>query len=391
MISRQLKDVDEPDLLALISNGVAEGRTIDYKRTLPGSSDGDKKEFLADASSFANTGGGDLVYGLSEVNGLPTQIEGLQAADLDLEIQRLDSILNAGLSPRIRYAIRAIKTSAGPVLVLRVDRSWSGPHRVVFQGQDRFYGRNSAGKYSLDVNELRAAFTLSSSVREHIRAFRVDRLIALGNNQTPLPFVDWPKVVLHCIPLEALAGGKEYDLRPLYDIGAALKWPPMGTSAFNRRLNLDGILTFGTHHPCFSYTQLYRTGIVEAVQGNMLAREYEGRNVIPDRAYESRVFSYLSQCFQLLQTISCGPPIVIALSLLKTRGLIMGIELYGFDNYPIAEENIILPETVVEDFSTPIGIILKPMFDLVWNACGYRESPNFDSDGNLLTDVRRQG
>ena len=138
MIPRPLNDISEADLTALITNGVAEGRTIDYKRALPGNADADRKEFLADTSSFSNTAGGDLVFGMDEAGGLPTQIVGVQAADLDLEIRRLDSILAAGLSPRIRYAMRTVTTAAGErVLVLRVERSWAGPHRVVFQQQDR--------------------------------------------------------------------------------------------------------------------------------------------------------------------------------------------------------------------------------------------------------------
>ncbi len=106
MIPRPLNDITEADLAALIANGVAEGRTIDYKRSLPGNTDADKKEFLADTSSFANSGGGDLVFGMDEAAGLPTQIVGIQASDLDLEIRRLDSILAAGLSPRIRLQSR---------------------------------------------------------------------------------------------------------------------------------------------------------------------------------------------------------------------------------------------------------------------------------------------
>jgi len=57
MIPKRLADISESDLLAPITEGVAEGRSIDYKRELPGNSDGDKKEFLADASSFSNTVG----------------------------------------------------------------------------------------------------------------------------------------------------------------------------------------------------------------------------------------------------------------------------------------------------------------------------------------------
>lgn len=48
MIPRPLNDVAEADLTALISNGVAEGRTIDYKRALPGNADADKAPKGAD-------------------------------------------------------------------------------------------------------------------------------------------------------------------------------------------------------------------------------------------------------------------------------------------------------------------------------------------------------
>jgi FkbM family methyltransferase len=51
MIPKRLAEITEDDLLALISNGVAEGRVLEYKRDLPGNSDGDKKEFLADSNS----------------------------------------------------------------------------------------------------------------------------------------------------------------------------------------------------------------------------------------------------------------------------------------------------------------------------------------------------
>ncbi len=155
MIPKELNDVAETDLLALISNGVAEGRTVDYKRDMPGNSDGDKKEFLADVSSFANARGGDLVFGMEEAGGLPTNLVGLASGDLDFEIRRLDSILAAGLNPRIRYGTKIVTPATGNrSLVLRVERSWIGPHRVVFQGHDKFYVRNSAGKYPIDVNEF---------------------------------------------------------------------------------------------------------------------------------------------------------------------------------------------------------------------------------------------
>jgi len=376
MILKRFEEISEPDLQSLITNAVAERKTLEYKQELPGNADADRKEFLADVSSFANTSGGDLIFGMSEDQGVPTQITGVASADLDLEIRRFDSILASGLEPRIRHAIKVVNCQSGSrVLLIRVERSWTGPHRVVFKAHDKFYGRNSAGKYPLDVAELRAAFSLSQTVVERIRAFRTDRIIALSNNQTPVTFAPNPKIVLHCIPIESFASESQHDVMQFYETPDL---PPMGSSGWNHRINLDGVLLYSGGNPAFSYTQLYRNGVLEAVHGGVLAHEYEGRRVIPSIAYEEVVFRYLPLCFRALQEIGCNVPIVIAMTLTNVRGL----QFPG--GYAIDRDTLVLPETVVEDFSTPPGKILKPMFDLVWNACGYSASANFDTEGNWI-------
>jgi hypothetical protein len=383
MIHKSLDEITEADLLALITNEVREGRTIDYKRELLAGADADKKELLADVSSFANTGGGDLVFGMDEAAGLPTQLAGFQSKDADLELQRLDSILASGIDPRIRYKARIIPCNGRNALIIRVERSWTGPHRVNFKGNDKFYGRNSAGKYQLDVNELRSTFTLSSTVIERIRAFRVDRIIALSNNDTPVPFEDGPKIILHCIPIEAFGGQPQYDmLQVKHD---SRRFFPMYVTGWNYRLNFEGILASGGGPPAYSYNQLYRTGVIEAVNGAMLGREHNGQRLIPSVLYEKQIFDYLPSCFGLLQQIGATAPVVIALSLTGTRGLEMSLDRFNFERgYPIQQDRLILPETIVEDFSMPVSNILKPMFDLVWNACGLESSWNFDANGNWV-------
>jgi hypothetical protein len=383
VIPKLLEAIAEADLVALISNGVAEGRTIEYKRELPGGTDADKKEFLADVSSFANTSGGDLVFGIEGERGLPIGIAGFQSADSDLEIRRLESIMASGLDPRIRYSIRVIDVAENRrTLVIRVDRSWSGPHRVIFKGHDKFYGRNSAGKYPLDVNELRTAFTLSATVIDRVRAFRTDRVIALSNNQTPVRFEQTSKILLHCIPVETFADRPQYDVLPFYQSSQWL--PPMGTTAFDRRLNLEGLLVFGVNQP--SYVQLYRNGVIEAANGSILSMDYEGKPTIPSESYERTLLEYLAKCLSAQKQLGVNVPIVIALTLTKTRGLRMGTnDKFGFGRKEIInEETLILPEVLVEDFSTPPAKILKPVFDLVWNACGYPFSRNFDAEGNWI-------
>ena len=388
MIPRAFENISEVDLQDLIDNAVAERRTIEYKLALPGGTDSEKKELLADVSSFANTSGGDLIFGMSEDQGVPTRIVGVGTTDTDLEIRRLDSIIAAGLQPRIRHNSRIVEAQGGPkILLIRVERSWIGPHRVIFGGHDKFYARNSAGKYPLDVTELRAAFTFAAGVAERIRAFRVDRIIAVSDNRTPLPMKAESKVMLHCFPLESFAGQYQCDVMHFHRQPDQL--PPMGMpGGWDRRINFDGVITLwmDSSNLVRSYTQVYRNGAIEAVV-SVPVQEREGLRLIHSRFYEEMLLNYLPISLRALQTLGCNVPIFVALTWTDVKGLQMMLpaERMGYyASYPIDRNTLALPETEVQDFNTPPAQILKPLFDLVWNACGYPASMNFDSSGNWV-------
>jgi hypothetical protein len=61
MMPEPIIEISESYIFHLQNSGVQEGKTLEYKRELPGGSDQDKREFLADVSSFANTEGGDII------------------------------------------------------------------------------------------------------------------------------------------------------------------------------------------------------------------------------------------------------------------------------------------------------------------------------------------
>jgi hypothetical protein len=235
----------------------------------------------------------------------------------------------------------------------------------------------------LDVGELRSAFTLSNTVTERIRAFRTDRIIALSNNETPVLFVEGPKIVIHCIPFESFSGQPLYDVMPYYQ--NPIKLQPMAVTGWDRRINLEGVVTFGGDSRSYSYTHLYRNGVIEVVQGRLWSRNLQDQPTIPSVAYEKHILNYLPSCLRVLAEIGVSVPIVVALTLTNTRGLRMSGDRYSDEvGYPIEAQTLILPEAVVMEFTIPVGKVLKPLFDLVWNACGYPASKNFDAEGNWI-------
>ena len=83
---------------------------------------------------------------------------------------RIEQLVETGISPRLRPQIIEVRVSQSEsVLVARIAKSWAAPHRVTLGGDNNFYGRHSSGKYQMDVDQLRSAFTLSTNVTERIK------------------------------------------------------------------------------------------------------------------------------------------------------------------------------------------------------------------------------
>jgi len=243
MINKHLDKIDISDLKQLQSNAVSEGKTIEYKKLLPTNSYADRKEFLADISSFSNASGGDLIFGILEENGSPKSIDGLEIENVDEEIRKYENIIRDGIEPRIIFATRAVNVSGKKnIFIFRVNKSWVGPHRVIYEGHDKFYSRNSAGKYALDTNELKSAFNLSQTLTEQINKFKTERITQLISDNLPLPFYDGGKIVLHLIPLESFSPNYRIDLNPIINEPAKLK--SIYASGWSYRINLEGVLSY---------------------------------------------------------------------------------------------------------------------------------------------------
>jgi predicted HTH transcriptional regulator len=72
LFEKPLHALNEADLVALVHEREPEGKTLDYKPDAVGRTDEAKKEFLYDVTSFANSAGGHLIFGIEEQAGAPT-------------------------------------------------------------------------------------------------------------------------------------------------------------------------------------------------------------------------------------------------------------------------------------------------------------------------------
>jgi predicted HTH transcriptional regulator len=399
MINCPINEINKTNIGTLITDKIEESRTLEYKEELLIGTDNEKKEFLADVSSFANALGGDIIYGIKEERngegkktGRAEETIGIENMTNDEATLRIENIIRDGLSPRLKVQIKCIEGfRKGSVIVLRIPQSFSAPH-MILKGSSKFYSRNSAGKYPLDVGEIRSSFLTSEALPEKIKRFREQRLAEIIADQTPVQLNSSQRFVIHLIPISSFLYGSNNQKiivaskKDMFSLQQTIE-----ETYSDYRYNIDGYLFYprsGNGH----YYQVYRTGIVEYVDCNLIVPvELEDKikhYYINHKDFESEIIWKVSKYIDLMKQFNIEIPILVMISLLDVKGVEMSYErkniIRNFFTSPasIDRDSIIIPDILLDDYSVKIPNILKPAFDSIWQACGYECSPNYDEQSN---------
>lgn len=376
LFSKPISQLDCGDFENLVKVASPETKTVDYKRELPGGQQSDKTEFVADVSSFANTAGGYLIYGVDAPQGIPIEAHGFICPDIDGAQRRLDQILQNGARPRIRYSMHEVACGAGRHIVLvSIPRSLSAPHQTA--GNGRFYGRNTTGRYDLDVFEIRDAFLQAASFADRAAAFREARLEKLRKNEprVPLKGGSW-RLVVHGIPASSFLQRVRYPVLGLYDEFAKLM-PRDLPCDWRRTRNFDGIVMSTAET---RYLQWFHDGSFEYVDA-----ELDAPNVFSPCLYERHLLTYLPQILKVAEELEIPTPMFIAVSILGLSSKMPFIRRNAsFAVRPTGRTEFILPEISIESYADNLGLALKPSLDLVWNEFNLPGSECIDKNGQLV-------
>jgi hypothetical protein len=385
-----LTQVDAALLDELVANTVAESRMLDYKERLPGDSDADKRELLADVTAFANSAGGDLIYGVKErrkgskATGEPEAVVGLPDIVLDEVMLRLDATLRTGMDPRIPGLVLhpVLRPPGPPCLVIRIPRSPHGIHMVTYKGSSRFYGRGTNGCFELDWGQIRSGFLQAEGAHERVRRFREERVLRLLAGETPIPMGDSAKVIFHALPLNAL------DVWPVFqtlsDHQRMNGMTPMGGQPSDWRYNLDGFVLYTNRDDPSrqTYVQCFRDGGLEAMSGAVLAGDPQ-RGGFYGVAVELNVIQALTRWQQLWTLLGVAGPMVLALTLSGVKGwrVLESGSIWVAHPETLDRDVVMIPEVVVQDLAAPPESLLRPPFDLMWNGGGWARSPSYSAEG----------
>jgi hypothetical protein len=398
VLVKPLDDLEEPDLQELVNRQVNEQHRIEYKAVAPrlGSHE-EKLEFLADVSSFANASGGIVLYGIREEEGLPlAPIEGIVLEDPDMETRRARQILDDSVRPRMPgLGVAAIQLASGRyVLAVRVARSWCSPHMVKLRSSQRFFARRDNGKMELDVHEIRAAFIGSEREVDRVRDFRLARLASIAAGETPALQQLGPRLVLHLVPLMlGSVGSEQIDLHQIGPDSDHRHFPLLySQSGWSSDWNFDGFVCSdhpNVGEPCRNYTQVFRTGSIEAVSAYPFSNHgNKGQEVasIQCRMIEEGAVRSVSNYMKILSEAGAQPPMYAMLSLLSVRGRTNAEWLHpgrywSRDDLPtITRHDLLLPEALFESLDLAPERILRSALDVLWQATGFPASLCWNGD-----------
>jgi len=193
-------------LQSLVSAGVPESASIEYKRELHIVTRAERLEVLKDLSGMGNGGGGSVIYGIEEDSGsdwpVPVAITPLTERGA---IGRLEDITRVGIQPPLLCQLTTVDVSGGHVLVVDVLPSPLGPYMVEAYGDRRHHVRSGTRTMPMTEQQVRDAYAIALRARDR----RPDVWATHGLPLTPPTDDMW--LIVSALPEEPL--GDVVDMR----------------------------------------------------------------------------------------------------------------------------------------------------------------------------------
>lgn len=395
MLEKKIDDISIEDINSLIENSVCENKNLDYKRELHITNDSDKKEFLADISSFANSTGGDIIFGIEEdsIEKIPINIVGIPYDNDDSLIRKLEDFIRQSIQPiilNIEYKVIGLKQNTC-ILIIRIPQSLIGPHRVEYKGHNKFFTRNNKGKYQMDVNELRIAFNSGLDLEKRIEDYKFNRYYEILSNKYNKLISNMPIFTIHYIPLSSLNGNLHLSINQIKEELENTKSTALGYG-YSKRITIDGVAIEYKENEKSSFAIYKNNGIIEKATTNFFKKGYIVQSISPPpiidfiNGYQilEKVITDYNEVKQYYTNLGINTPIIISCSLLNSQDFTIPTRDWYNILGKIDREILCINNLYIEDFNITTEEILKPIFDSIWNACGYSKCIAYDKNGKYI-------
>jgi len=374
--------ITETEIKYLLENNITEQKELEYKRQIPERNNEEAKiKILQSISSFANTDGGTIIFGIIEKDGGASEILNIETATDD-DILWLHGLIKERILPRINPPdIYETHHENKKVYIMDILSSYTKPHFV--KGNYVFYGRNNNSKYQLDIADIKRLFLQSKTVEEQFENFRIQRIMKLKSGSFPFQYSSNSIVSVHISSLPSLNNDIQLSMSRLkYQFK---DFEPINNDRILGRYdtaynNYDGCinLTYTPQNKIYSYTQIFRNGIIEAACFGLFDRN----QYLYGSLLEQKIRDTIKYYINILKKLNVIFPYFISVSVLNTKGYILvksndnsiNNRNVHADFEKIFENDILLPTVFIESEDNLDGK-LNSSFEVLWNSNGHSESP----------------
>lgn len=364
----------------LIEDSAAESQTLEFKLELPRKDHDGRAEFAKDICAMANSEGGSILFGVAEVKGCASALQPVMVEAFDHARRRLQQTLSSATEPAsIPVAFHEIRCNGGYILELSVDRSPSGPHRVIENGRSHFYVRTPILITEMRYDELRDAFTAAERASERFRLWRAQRVALARTGKRRWPLLDGPKAVLHVAPLESFQRQRQIDMKQVHAMHRTYVFGD--TSTLRADFNLEGLLVRSPlgKDPDYKHIQIFRTGMIESIW--MVGALAYDEKILPSKVIATTIRDAIRLHLRRIKDAGFKGPAIVALSLFGVDGCTLAVSQQTVR--PTDRDQLDLPDFLVPDIDAAIDDVdevARPLLDLLWQ-CFDEAQCNYYDEG----------